>query len=194
MVSFVLASQSPRRLELLKQIGVAVDEVDPAHVDETAYKDETPRELALRLGCAKALAVRERHPEAIVLAADTVVGVGRRNLPKAEDEQTARDCLKLLSGRRHRVFGGICIIGADGREHARVVQSIVGFKSLSPSEIDAYIASQDWHGKAGGYAIQGLAAAYIRYLSGSYSNVVGLPLFEVSQILQGIGFKGLKSA
>lgn len=194
MVSFVLASQSPRRLELLKQIGVAVDTVDPAHVDETPLKDESPRELALRLGRAKAQAVSERHTGAIILAADTVVGVGHRSLPKAEDEATARDCLKLLSGRRHRVYGGFCIIDAQGRAHSRVVQSIVSFKKLSRLEIDAYIASEDWHGKAGGYAIQGLAAAYIRYLGGSYSNVVGLPLFEVSQILHGIGYEGLKSA
>lgn len=193
MVPFILASQSPRRLELLKQVGIAVDEVDPAHVDETPLKDESPRQLALRLGEAKARAVKARHPQAIVLAADTVVGVGRRALPKAEDEATARNCLKLLSGKRHRVYGGFCIIDAAGQAHSRVVQSIVGFKKLDRQEIDAYIASEDWQGKAGGYAIQGLAAAYIRYLSGSYSNVVGLPLFEVSQILQGIGYEGLKS-
>lgn len=193
MVPFVLASQSPRRLELLKQVGVTVDTVDPAHIDETPLKEENPRQLARRLGEAKALAVQGRHEGSIVLAADTVVGVGRRCLPKAEDEVTARDCLKLLSGRRHRVYGGFCIVDAEGRPHSRVVQSIVGFKKLNQAEIDAYIASEDWHGKAGGYAIQGLAAAYIRYLSGSYSNVVGLPLFEVTQILQGIGYEGLKS-
>jgi septum formation protein len=162
--------------------------IDPAALDETPLKNEMPGAHALRLARAKARAVSPRHPGALVLAADTVVGCGRRILPKAEDEATARQCLELISGRRHRVYGGIAIIAADGRELSRLVETAVIFKRLSAREINRYIALEEWRGKAGGYAIQGLAAAYIRSISGSYSNVVGLSLYDVSQMLGGLGW------
>ena len=182
----ILASASPRRLDLLRQIGLEPDLVDPAEIDETPLKAETPDRYALRVAVEKARTVAQRHPGSIVLAADTVVGCGRRILPKAEDEATAGRCLALISGRRHRVLGGIALIAADGRIATRLVESGVTFKRLSDAEMKAYLASGEWHGKAGGYAIQGRAAAYIRFMSGSYSNVVGLSLYDVHQLL--IGF------
>lgn len=186
----ILASASPRRLDLLRQIGIEPDHVVPADIDETPLKAETPDKHALRLAAEKAQSVAPLHPGAFVLAADTVVGCGRRILPKAEDEATARRCLALISGRRHRVLGGIALIAPDGRMATRLVESAVIFKRLSAAEIEAYIASGEWHGKAGGYAIQGKAAAYIRFMSGSYSNVVGLALHEVHQLLTGFGWEG----
>ena len=186
----VLASASPRRLDLLRQAGIEPDCVVPADIDETPLKAETPDEHALRVAIEKARAVAPAHPGAFVLAADTVVGCGRRILPKAEDEATARRCLELISGRRHRVLGGIALVAPDGRTATRLVESAVVFKRLSVAEIDAYLASGEWHGKAGGYAIQGRAAAYIRFLSGSYSNVVGLSLYDVHQMLTGFGWQG----
>lgn len=185
----VLASASPRRLDLLAQIGVIPTEVLPADIDETPEKDEAPAAHARRLAAEKAAAARDQRPDSLILAADTVVACGRRILPKAEDEDTARDCLMLLSGRRHRVHGGVCLLGPGGRRHMRTVASVVGFKRLGPGEIDTYIASGEWSGKAGGYAIQGLAARYIRFLSGSYSNVVGLPLHETWQLLDAAGVR-----
>lgn len=185
--SLVLASASPRRLDLLAQIGVAPGAVDPAHIDETPLKGELPRLHAERLAVAKAAAVAPRHPDAFVLAADTVVACGRRILPKAEDAATARRCLDLLSGGRHRVFGGLCLIGPDGRRAVRVVETQVTFARLSAGQIESYIASGDWHGKAGGYAIQGRAAAFVSRVGGSYSNVVGLPLHETDKLLRGFG-------
>lgn len=185
--SLVLASASPRRLDLLAQIGVAPGAVDPAHIDETPLKGELPRPHAERLAVAKAAAVAPRHPGAFVLAADTVVACGRRILPKAEDAVTARRCLNLLSGGRHRVFGGLCLIGPDGRRAVRVVETQVTFARLSAGQIESYIASGDWHGKAGGYAIQGRAAAFVSRVGGSYSNVVGLPLHETDKLLRGFG-------
>ena len=193
MTEFILASASPRRLDLLGQIGIRPDRVMPADVDETPAKGERPRPHALRLAEAKARAVAAANPGAIVLGSDTVVGLGHRILPKAEDAATARACLAKLSGRRHRVYSGLCIIDAAGEAHCRVADTVVGFKRLSARETEAYIASGEWQGKAGGYAIQGLAAAYVKYVGGSYSNVVGLPLYEVSQILGGIGYEGMKS-
>jgi septum formation protein len=186
---FVLASASPRRLDLLRQIGIAPDAIDPADLDETPLKDELPAPHVTRLAAAKARAVAPRHPGAFILAADTVVACGRRILPKAEDEATARACLALLSGRRHRVYGGVALIGPDGRLAIRRVESRVAMKRLSEAEIAAYLKSGEWHGKAGGYAIQGGAAAFVSWLSGSYSNVVGLPLFEVAQLLAGRGYR-----
>jgi len=186
----VLASASPRRLDLLRQAGIEPDCVVPADIDETPLKAETPDKHALRVAIEKARAVAPAHPGAFVLAADTVVGCGRRILPKAEDEATARRCLELISGRRHRVLGGIALVAPDGRTATRLVESAVVFKRLSVAEIDAYLASGEWHGKAGGYAIQGRAAAYIRFLSGSYSNVVGLSLYDVHQMLTGFGWQG----
>lgn len=185
----VLASASPRRLELLKQIGIVPDEVDPADIDERPLKRETPSRLASRLASLKARAVFARHPGSIVLAADTVVCCGRRVLPKADDETTARECLRMLSGRRHRVIGGVCVIDPEGREHARRTVTTVTFKRLAPPEIEAYLESGEWRHKAGGYAIQGRAAAFVRYVGGSYSNVVGLPLHETAALLNGLGRK-----
>ena len=185
----VLASASPRRLELLRQIGIVPDRVDPADIDETPARDELPAAHVGRLAQAKALAVQPRHANAFILAADTVVACGRRILPKAENEATARGCLKLLSGRRHRVYGGIALMTPPGETAIRRVVTQVAFKRLSKTELDAYLATGEWHGKAGGYAIQGRAAAFISWLAGSYSNVVGLPLFETAQLLVGRGYR-----
>jgi septum formation protein len=185
----VLASASPRRLDLLRQIGIVPDRVDPADLDETPLKGELPAAHVVRLAAAKARAVEPRHPGAFILAADTVVACGRRILPKAEDAATARACLALLSGRRHRVYGGVALIAPSGELVIRRVVSRVAFKRLSAAELEAYLASGEWHGKAGGYAIQGRAAALIPWMSGSYSNVVGLPLFEVAQLLAGRGYR-----
>jgi septum formation protein len=187
--SLVLASASPRRGDLLRQIGITPSVVDPASVDETPRAGELPRHYAARCAAEKAATVAVRHPGAVVLACDTVVACGRRILPKAEDATTARRCLDLLSGRRHRVLGGLCILGPDGRPHARTVETVVGFKRLSASEIDRYIASGEWEGKAGGYAIQGRAAAFVTAINGSYSNVVGLPLYETAGILAAYGIQ-----
>ena len=189
-LGLVLASASPRRRDLLAQIGVVPQAIDPADLDETPLKGELPGPHAVRLAQDKAQAVAARHPHQFVLAADTVVACGRRILPKAEDENTARQCLRLLSGRRHRVQGGVCVIAPDGRMRSRLVTTTVTFKSLEPTELAAYLASGEWHGKAGGYAIQGLAALYVRALSGSYSNVVGLPLYETGILLRSAGFLG----
>ena len=183
----VLASASPRRLDLLKQIGILPDAVDAAELDETPLADETPRRLALRLAMAKALDVAARQPGAYVVAADTVVAVGRRIMPKAADEAQVRDCLKLLSGRAHRVFTGVAVAAPDGRTASRLVESRVHFKRLSQAEVDAYLACGEGVGKAGGYAVQGRAAAMVISLQGSYSGIVGLPLYETSSLLTGLG-------
>lgn len=187
--AFVLASASPRRLDLLKQIGMVPDRVVPADLDETPVKAEKPRDYAVRMAEAKARAIADREPGAFVLAADTVVAVGRRILPKAETEAEARSCLALLSGRRHRVLGGLTLVDPEGRTVSRLVESQVTFKRLYEEEVAIYLASGEWHGKAGGYAIQGLAAAYIAWLAGSHSNVVGLPLAETYKLLAGLGFR-----
>jgi septum formation protein len=184
----VLASASPRRLELLKQVGIVPDLVDPAAIDEHPRRGELPPALARRLAAEKARSVAARHPGAFVLAADTVVACGRRSLPKAEDQTTAAKCLKLLSGRRHRVLGGVALVAPDGRMVERLVTTAVIFKQLSDAERDAYLASDEWRDKAGGYAIQGRAALFVRAINGSYSNVVGLPLFETAQMLRGLGY------
>jgi len=186
----ILASASPRRLDLLRQAGIEPDLVVPADIDETPLKAETPDKHAVRLAVEKARAVAALHPDAHILAADTVVGCGRRILPKAENEATAARCLALISGRRHRVLGGIALIAPDGRMATRLVESAVVFKRLSAAETASYLASGEWHGKAGGYAIQGRAAAYIRFMSGSYSNVVGLSLYDVHQLLAGFSWNG----
>ncbi|WP_442970630.1 Maf family protein [Roseomonas sp. USHLN139] len=184
----VLASGSPRRLDLLKRIGVVPARVCPPDIDETPLKQELPRRLAGRLSEAKARAVMAAEPAALVLAADTVVGVGRRILPKAETEEQARDCLALLSGRRHRVYTGVALGLPDGRLLTRVVESVVSFQRLTEAQTRAYLASGEWQGKAGGYTIQESAEAFVRFLSGSHSNVVGLPLHETAQLLRGIGW------
>jgi septum formation protein len=185
----VLASASPRRLELLRQVGLMPDCIDPADIDEIPRRGELPPEHAMRLAAEKAQAVIPRHPGAYLLAADTVVACGRRILPKTEDEASARDCLELLSGRRHRVHGAIALVSPDGQLMTRRVESQVAFKRLSEAELEAYLRTGEWQGKAGGYAIQGRAAALIRWISGSYSNVVGLPLFETVQLLAGRGYR-----
>jgi septum formation protein len=182
----VLASASPQRLELLAQIGVTPDRVLAADIDETPRRDELPRRYAQRVARAKADAVRVDG--AFVLAADTVVAAGRRILPKADTALQAQTCLALLSGRRHRVLTAVVLTAPDGRRSERLAESIVTFSRLTKRDIDAYIASGEWSGKAGGYAIQGLAAGFIRFLSGSHSNVVGLPLFETAQLLRGFGW------
>jgi septum formation protein len=184
----VLASASPRRRDLLKQIGIVPAEILAADLDETPQKSELPRELALRLCRAKAAAVAQQRPAALVLAADTVVGLGRRILPKAETPEEVSDCLKLLSGRRHTVTTGLCLIHPDGRIAARTVETKVRLRRLEAAEIAAYAAGGEGLGKAGGYAIQGRAEAFIPWIGGSYSNVVGLPLTETAGLLRGFGY------
>ena len=191
-----LASASPRRLDLLAQIDIKPDNVGPADIDETPQSGETPRELARRLAFEKAAAVLTQIPENedwIILAADTVVAQGRRILPKAETEETAKACLQLLSGRAHRVYSGVCLL-YKGKSMLRVADTRVVMKKLSDEEIKTYLDSMEWQGKAGGYAIQGQADAFVKSLNGSYSNVVGLPLYETSSLLTGIGFKGGQNA
>ena len=185
----VLASASPRRLDLLTQVGLVPDAIEPAGVDETPLPGEVPARHALRLAAAKARAVVPRHPGAFVLAADTVVACGRRILPQALEREAARECLVLLSGRRHRVHGGIALIAGEGRLIARRVETAVMFRRLDTGEIDEYLATGEWYGKAGGYAIQGMAARFIGAIIGSYTNVVGLPLFETVNLLAGHGFR-----
>jgi septum formation protein len=184
----VLASASPRRLDLLAQIALRPDSVDPADIDERALAHELPARHALRLAEAKARAVAVRHPDAFVLGADTVVACGRRILPKAMSPEEARFCLRLLSGRRHRVHGGIALALPDGRLVSRRVETAVLMKRLDARDIDDYVASGEWQGKAGGYAVQGLAARFVRGIVGSYANVVGLPLAETVALLAGQGF------
>ena len=183
---FVLASASPRRIELLAQIGIVPHSVIPADIDETANSKELPRPLAVRLAREKAIAVANQAPDRWILAADTVVAVGRRILPKAEDEAMAESCLGLLSGRAHRVYGGIALVSPEGHLRERCVMTRVKFKRLDDAERRAYLDLGEWQGKAGGYAIQGRAAAYVSAISGSYSNVVGLPLFETACLLKGM--------
>lgn len=190
----VLASASPRRYALLQQIGLEPDALLPADVDESVKKGELPRTLAQRLAVEKAQVaakIVKSQPElagSFVLAADTVVCVGRRILPKCEIMDEASQCLRLLSGRAHRVYTGVCLITPNGVERHKIVETRVRFKRLSRLEIDAYLASQEWNGKAGGYAIQGLAGAFVLKLIGSYSSVVGLPLYETMVLLGGEGF------
>lgn len=181
----VLASASPRRLALLKQIGIEPDAVAPAEIDETPLKGEAPRFLAARLARLKAAAAAQA--DAVVLGADTVVALGRRILPKAETEAEARACLALLSGRAHRVFTAICVVPPNQQPRERVVETRVSFKRLAGAEIDAYIRSEEWKGKAGGYAVQGVAARFVSHISGSYSAVVGLPLHETANLLESCG-------
>ena len=179
----ILASASPRRLDLLARIGVRPDAVVPADIDETERAGELPRALALRLAAQKGRAVAKGHPGAVVLSADTVVGVGRRILPKTEARDEAAACLDLLSGRSHRVFTGVAVIGADGAERTRLSETRVKVKRLDRAERDAYLASGEWRGKAGGYGIQGSFEGFIHQIIGSHSGVVGLPLCETRGLL-----------
>lgn len=193
-VKLVLASASPRRLQLLERVGLTPDLLNPSDVDEIPHKRETPRALSIRLAKEKAERalemplVKELGPNAFVLAADTVVGLGRRILPKAETVDEARDCLSLLSGRSHWVYSTVCLIAPGKRMSTRCVETKVRFKRLSREDVDSYIASNEWRGKAGGYAIQGRAEAFVRLLSGSHSAVVGLPLYETVHLLEGAGY------
>ncbi len=184
----VLASASPRRIELLAQVGIVPDRIEPADIDETPQKGETPPRLAERLARTKAQAIADRHPDACVLAADTVVSVGRRLLEKAADEAEVTRFLRLLSGRNHRVHTAVAVAHA-GRLATRVVETRVAFKTLSDAEIATYVASGDWRGKAGGYGIQGPAGAFVRRIVGSHPAVMGLPLYETVNLLVGIGWQ-----
>ena len=190
----ILASASPRRLALLNQIGIEPEHLVPAHVDETPEKGELPRKLAQRLADLKALTAQHKARVAgfgtnsLVLAADTVVAVGRRVLPKAETMEEASDCLRLLSGRAHRVYTGMTLITPSGARRHRLVETRIRFKRLSAKEMEAYLASAEWRDKAGGYAIQGIAGSFVVKLVGSYSAVVGLPLHETTQLLAGEGY------
>lgn len=184
----VLASASPRRVELLAQVGIVPHDILPADIDETPAHREQPGPLAKRLALAKGRAVATGISDAWVLSADTVVGLGRRILGKPESESDARKFLSMLSGRRHRVYGGVALFTPDGRVSTRLVTTSVSFKRLETAEIDAYIATGEWQGKAGGYAIQGSAGAFVKGINGSYFNVVGLPLYETLSLLRGSGF------
>jgi septum formation protein len=184
----VLASASPRRLDLLERIGVKPDAVVPADVDESVPKGELPRDHALRLAREKAQAVAAKEPDALVLAADTVVAVGRRILPKVEDEDTLRHCMRLLSGRRHRVLTGVALAIPGGGVRERLVETMIAIKRLSDEEIAYYASHGEWRGKAGGYALQGYGEVYVRHIGGSYSNVVGLPLAETRMLLKSAGY------
>ena len=184
----ILASASPRRLDLLSRIGVTPDAVIPADIDERVPKGELPRQHASRLAREKAEAVARDEPQALVLAADTVVAVGRRILPKVDDEATLRACMNLLSGRRHRVLTGVALAIPDKPVRERLVETMIAMKSLSEQEIDYYAGHGEWRGKAGGYALQGYGEVYVRHIAGSYSNVVGLPLAETRVLLKSAGY------
>jgi septum formation protein len=184
----ILASASPRRIDLLARIGIVPEAVVPANVDESVPKGELPRDHALRLAREKAEAVAQIHPAALVLAADTVVAIGRRILPKVEDEATLRACMKLLSGRRHRVLTGVALAAPGQPLRTRIVETTITMKRLSDEEIDFYAGHGEWLGKAGGYALQGYGEVYVRTIAGSYSNVVGLPLAETRNLLKAAGY------
>jgi septum formation protein len=194
MSKLVLASASPRRLQLLEQVGLTPDLLNPTDVDETPLRRETPRRLALRLAADKAKAaihmplVRALGPTALILGADTVVGLGRRVLPKADTPEVAMDCLRLLSGRSHWVYSAVAVATIGGNVTTRISETKVRFKRLSREDMESYVKSEEWRGKAGGYAIQGRAAAFVRYMAGSHSAVVGLPLHETLSLLEGMGY------
>lgn len=183
--AIILASASPRRLQLLASIGITPEKVVPADIDESPLKNEPPHIYAMRIAAAKAAHVAAQYPDKIILAADTVVACGARILPKAEDEATARKCLKLLSGKRHRVYTAV-VVQKQSRILTKTVMTVVQFARLTDTDIAAYVQSGEWSGKAGGYAIQGLAQYFIPRINGSYSNVVGLPLKETNVMLNEI--------
>ena len=186
-IPLILASSSPRLVELLAQIGVVADQIIPADIDETPLKDESPLQLARRLAFLKAQEIFKDHSDSCVVAADTVVAVGRRVLGKPEDAKDAKRMLEMLSGRRHKVIGGLCVLGPDGQKLVKAVTTAVIFKRLDSTEINAYIKGDEWQGKAGGYAIQGHAGAFVRSINGSYTNVVGLSLHETMNALKAYG-------
>ncbi len=185
----LLASASPRRKELLKQIGIIPTKIIAADISEAIYPKEKPQKLALRLSLEKAQALHESHPDYAILAADTVVACGQYILDKAENTDQARQYIEKLSGRRHRVYGGIALITPEGKIYQRSATTIVQFKPLTNQDIESYIATGEWNGKAGGYAIQGLAGSFVKYLAGSYSNVVGLSLYDTTKILESAKIK-----
>lgn len=184
----ILASASPRRRDLLAQIGITPDQIIPADIDETPHAREHPRQLAERLALEKSRHLKEHHSACYILGADTVVALGNRILGKASNQKEAALFLSKLSGRRHRVYSGICLVPPTGKPISRVIATTVAFKRLSQSDIEGYLAHDEWKGKAGAYAIQGRAGRFIKSLNGSYSNVVGLPLFETANLLQGNGY------
>ena len=190
-MTLILASTSPRRLELLKQIGITPDSVMAPDCDETPLPYEKPEELALRLSIAKAHAVRSKHQGTFIIAGDTIVQARAKLWPKCSDDAEVRKSLSALSGRRHRVIGGVCVMNPIGKIFSRVVETTVAFKRLHEDEISTYVTSKEGVGKAGGYAMQGRAAAFIKFISGSPSNVIGLPLHETAQLLQGSGYYDL---
>lgn len=184
----ILASASPRRVDLLGQVGIVPDRIMPADIDESPLKNEHAKDLALRLAIQKAQALPVADPDTLILAADSVVAVGAREIPKAEDVATARKCLLALSGRKHIVYGGIALRLPDDKIISRLVKTSVRFKVLTPDEINRYLESGEWNGKAGGYGIQGLAARFVKSINGSYSNIVGLSLYDTLNMLEGVGF------
>lgn len=184
----ILASASPRRVTLLATIGITPTQILPPDIDETPHRNELPHLYAKRVAIAKATAIATQHPDAVILAADTVVACGKHILPKADDEKTARTCLTLLSGKRHRVYTAV-VVAYDGKIRADIVMTMVQFSRLSTADIEHYIASGEWRGKAGGYAIQGLAEAFIPRINGSVSNVIGLPLGKTKTMLASAGVK-----
>lgn len=185
---FILASQSPRRKQLLDDVGIFSDNIIAADIDEAPERNELPATYVLRMAREKARAVSERHGDKFILSADTAVVCGRRILPKAETIEEASHCLDLLSGRSHRVYGGICLYAPDGEYRTKLSVSRAKFRQLSSADKRAYLQSREWHGKAGGYAIQGRAGLYIRQVTGSYSNIVGLDIHKVAGLLLSRGF------
>jgi septum formation protein len=188
-MKLILASSSPRRRELLALLGLTPDQIISPEVNETPLKNEVPRDYVQRVAIEKARAVHFRVPEAYILAADTIVERGRKIVLKAENEAEARRILESLSGRRHRVYTTVCVISPDGKEACRTVLTRLSFKRLSGEDLEAYLHSKEWEGKAGAYGIQGMAAKFVTYLSGSYTNVIGLPLYETECLLNGLGFR-----
>lgn len=186
--TLILASASPRRRDLLAQIGVCPGKIVPADIDETERPDETARVYVGRVAREKATHIAATHGGSVILAADTAVACGRRILPKTEDAQAAYECLALLSGRSHRVYTGVVLVDADGRSRQRVVETRVKVRQLSAQMITRYVASGEWNGKAGGYGIQGAFAEHVISIIGSYTNIVGLPLYETSNLLNSVGF------
>ena len=189
-MKFILASSSPRRCELLASIGLIPQQIMSPDVDETPLKGEGIRAYVKRIAILKARAVHSQEPDAYVLAADTSVELGRRIFLKPADKEDARQMLKRHSGRRHKIYTGVCGLSPIGKEACRVVLTRIAFKRLSNEEIEDYLASGEWEGKAGGYSIQGKAAKFVKFMSGSYTNVVGLPLYETDCLLKGLGFRG----
>jgi len=185
----ILASASPRRLTLLQQIAIAPDEIIPADIDETPLPREIARDYVGRLSVEKAQTVGRKTGRAFVLAADTAVACGRRILPKSEDEETARACLELISGRAHRVYTGVALIAPDGAVSSRIVETRVKVRRLAAPQVDEYLRSGEWNGKAGGYGVQGLFGKHIVSIIGSYTNIVGLPVYETANLLDGAGYR-----